>query len=388
MAKNLVKILAFSIVCKNSPQIMHMNMNARFDSKVSNLSQILSKAFENKINKARVNFISLFILALNQAASVNFNKLAKVFDNKAATDSSLRRIQRFMASYKLDSNLVARVIISLLPVEPPYQLSMDRTDWKFGSLHINILVLAINYKGLAFPVIFKVLPKAGNSRTEQRIKIMQGFIGLCGSSGIESLLADREFIGQKWFEWLNSNGIHYFIRIRNNTRITIPGKGNNIKVSWLFNQQKINQKMNYHKIVLIKGEYCYLSASKVKDKTGKPELMIIASFSQSGQAIAFYKERWATESAFRALKKTGYNLEDTHLKDRERIQKLFALVIKSYAWCYKLGLRLNELKPIKIKKLGYKSVSFFRYGMDYLAKALNINDLNSIRWCFEILSCS
>ncbi len=87
-------------------------MNARFDSKVSNLSQILSKAFENKINKARVNFISLFILALNQAASVNFNKLAKVFDSKAATDSSLRRIQRFMAKYNLDYSLIAWVSMS------------------------------------------------------------------------------------------------------------------------------------------------------------------------------------------------------------------------------------------------------------------------------------
>ncbi len=363
-------------------------MNARFDSKVSNLSQILSKAFENKINKARVNFISLFILALNQAASVNFNKLAKVFDSKAATDSSLRRIQRFMAKYNLDYSLIARVIISLLPSKPPYQLSMDRTDWKFGSLHINILVLAVNYNRLAFPLIFKVLPKAGNSSTAQRIEIMQDFINLFGESKIESLLADREFIGQRWFKWLNLNNIQYYIRIRNNTQISVPGKNKDIKASWLFSQLKLNEVMHYHKIVIIKEEYCYLSASKVKDKTGKPELMIIASFSQSDQAIAFYKERWAIESAFRALKKTGYNLEDTHLKDRERIQKLFALVILSYAWCYKLGLYLNELKPIKIKNHGYKSVSFFRYGMDYLAKALNINDLKSIRLCFEILSCS
>ncbi len=134
-------------------------MNTRFDSKISNLSNILAQAFEHKINKARIKFISHFILALNQACSVNFIKLAKMFDSKASTDSSVRRIQRFIADYNLDINLIA--IISLLPTKPPYQLSMDRTDWKFGSLHINILVLAINYKGLAFPMIFKVLPKAG-----------------------------------------------------------------------------------------------------------------------------------------------------------------------------------------------------------------------------------
>ncbi len=153
---------------------------------------------------------------------------------------------------------------------------------------------------------------------------------LCGYHSIESLLADREFIGQRWFEWLNFNSIRYHIRIRNNTRITVPGKHKNIKASWLFNHLRINQKWNYRKLVDIKGECCYLTAAKVKDKSGKPELMIIASFSPTEQTIAIYKQRWAIESAFRALKKTGYNLEDTHLTDRERILKLFTLVILSY----------------------------------------------------------
>jgi len=35
---------------------------------------------------------------------------------------------------------------------------MDRTNWKFGQQNINVLVLAVVYHGVAFPLLFKLLP--------------------------------------------------------------------------------------------------------------------------------------------------------------------------------------------------------------------------------------
>lgn len=117
------------------------------------------------MNLARIKFFGLFISALCKVQTVNFEKLAFSFDSEVKTDSSLRRIQRFISEYVLDTNLIARLIFSLLPHKPPYRLAMDRTNWKFGSKDINILVLAIVYKGVAFPVLYKMLPKFGNSST-------------------------------------------------------------------------------------------------------------------------------------------------------------------------------------------------------------------------------
>jgi len=37
-------------------------------------------------------------------------------------------------------------------------------------------------------------------------------------------LADREFIGEDWQNFLNTNGIHYHIRIRDNFKIFNPRK--------------------------------------------------------------------------------------------------------------------------------------------------------------------
>ncbi len=109
------------------------DMNTKVDTKSSILFEALDEVFDKNINKARVKLIALFIIALNQVRTVNFERLAIAFDNSAKKDSSLRRIQRFIAKFDLQFDLIAKLVFSLLPAEPPYRLSIDRTNWKFGS---------------------------------------------------------------------------------------------------------------------------------------------------------------------------------------------------------------------------------------------------------------
>jgi transposase len=140
--------------------------------------------------------------------------------------------------------------------------------------------------------------------------------------------------------------------------------------------------------VNIHGQLCYISGSKVLSKKGIPELQIIISFNDPQQANTLYKDRWQIETVFRALKSSGFNIEDTHLKDIERINKLFALVMIAFVWAYKVGIYLNSLKPIKIKKHGRKAYSYFKYGLNYLARLLNISYMGEFKKCCEFLSCT
>lgn len=165
------------------------------DSKVSHnssdLTSVLFEHFGKSLNLARIKFISLFICALCKVQVVCFEKLASGFESNCSSDSSLRRIQGFMAAYSLDKDVIARLIFALLPHEPPNSIAMDRTNWKFGQTNINILVLAIVYKGVAFPILFKLMLKRGNSNTTERIQIIDHYIRLFGIESIHSLLSGR-----------------------------------------------------------------------------------------------------------------------------------------------------------------------------------------------------
>jgi Transposase DDE domain len=363
-------------------------MKIKVENKVTIISDTLTEFFGDNMNLARIKFFGLFISALCKVQTVCFEKLACSFDTNVKADSSLRRIQRFISEYSLDSDLIARFVFALLPHKPPYRLVLDRTNWKFGTKNINILTLGIVFKGVAFPILFHMMPKFGNSSTQERIDLMDRFIRLFGSGSIECLLADREFVGENWLEYLNKLSIEYHIRIRENFWVEIPGNGHKVKVSWLFNNLKINQRAFYHKIVRIKGELCYLSASKIVNKENTPELQIIVSFKKPNEAQTLYKERWQIESAFKALKTSGFNIEDTHLTDIERVSKLMALILIAFAWVYKAGIYLDTLQPIKIKKHGRRAKSLFKYGLTYIANLLFSNDIDKFNQCCIFLSCT
>ena len=67
--------------------------------------------------------------------------------------------------------------------------------------------------------------------------------------------------------------------------------------------------------------------------------------------------------------------EDTHLTESYRVQKLFALVIIAFTWAYIVGIELDKLYPIKIKKHGIRAKSLMKYGLDYITNILFCNDL-------------
>jgi len=195
----------------------HTNTSQGYKS--TELCSILEHNFSTKVNKARLKLISMMILALCKVKTVNYRSLANVFDSHANAESSMRRIPRFMADFDLPMKLISSFIFGILPEKKNLVLVLDRTNWKFGNSNINILMLGICYKNIAIPIMFKMLDKRGNSDTVERIELIRQFINWFGKDSIDCLLADREFIGHHWLDFLNKNKIRYYIRLRNNFKV-------------------------------------------------------------------------------------------------------------------------------------------------------------------------
>ena len=151
----------------------------------------------------RLNFLAMFLIALLKVKTVNLAEIATALNPQAKVSSNYRRLQRFFADFELDYDDIAQLIAALIPKPAEgYTLSLDRTNWQVGKFSINLLVLAIVHNGVAFPVYWTFLAKKGNSNTAERIAIMERFITTFGQDSIACLVADREFVGQKWFKFL------------------------------------------------------------------------------------------------------------------------------------------------------------------------------------------
>ncbi len=295
---------------------------------------------------ARLNFLANFILALFKVKTVNLAQVATAFSGRAKVESNYKRLQRFFRGFSINYAVIARLMARLVPVEGPWYLTIDRTNWKFGKANINILVLGIAYQGIAFPLLWSLLPKAGNSNTEERIELIERFLALFGREQIIALLADREFIGRDWFAYLRTQQIAFRIRIKEDTLVsTRQGYGMN---AWtLFRDLKANQT----RILKGKREIMGCRLHLVGMKLANSEFLLVATTDSPSKALSDYARRWEIETLFGCLKSRGFCFEDTHLTNPERIAKLVALLAIAFAWAYRTGEWLHTQKPIPFKKL-------------------------------------
>ena len=171
-------------------------------------------------HRARVVFLAQFLVALIRVRTVNLTEIATAFCGTAKPESSYRRIQRFFQAFDIDQSLIPLLVVRLLPLEAKWVLCLDRTNWKFGTVNLNFLVLAIAYQGMAVPLYWSLLDKRGNSNTKERIRLLRRFVKQFGAARIQCLTADREFIGAWWLRFLRKHHIPFRLRIRHNT--TVP----------------------------------------------------------------------------------------------------------------------------------------------------------------------
>ena len=151
---------------------------------------------------ARLAFVALFLIALFRVKTVNLTQIASGFCGSAQMDSHYKRLQRFFADFEVDYGAIAHTVVQWMQIPEPWVLSLDRTEWQFGGHVFNILTLGIVHEGIAFPVVYWLLDKRGNSNTDERIDLMQEFFDLFADRQIAFLATDREFVGKDWLGYL------------------------------------------------------------------------------------------------------------------------------------------------------------------------------------------
>ena len=151
-------------------------------------------------------------------------------------------------------------------------------------------MLSVCYQGVEISVLWKILPKRGNSNAHERQELFQEYLELFGIGTVSAFMADREFIGEEWFDYLIHERVPFYIRVRENMKVRVLGKG--IKIAfWLFNHLKKGNYQHQKGLVNLGKNLVYLSGLKTfNPNTGEVEFVIIESFNKQDQAKKKGKE--------------------------------------------------------------------------------------------------
>ena len=305
--------------------------------KITKLSSLLRQAF--KLHKSRIKCLAQFILAIIQERTVNMARIATVFEG-VELESGYTRLRRFVREIILPYEKLAYLIVSILGLNKRgrWDVIFDRTNWKLGKKYINILFLAVCLNGISIPIFFKFLTgkKSGNSNQADRIELIKRFIRTFGKKCLGTILGDREFIGQKWMNWLNKERIPFCIRLKEDWNKATPPNGQSMEIKKCFPGLKNGEVRNLGLCKLGEGKesaHCYITGML----TEEGDWIIIAHSEGLKDPCEFYKQRWQIESMFKAMKTGGFNLEDTHLTLPERLECLIGILSIVCAICYKSG---------------------------------------------------
>ena len=331
------------------------------------LKKSLSKYFD--FNKARLDCLARILLSLFAVRTVNLKQIALGFASKSVIDSRYRRLQRFFAQFKWDYSVLARwLFYGFFDSNQKVYLIVDRTNWFWGKSKINILMLSVAYEGLAIPLFWQMLNKAGNATAKEHSEIIERYVKLFGKENILGVLGDREFASGALFNFFSTQDIPFYIRIKGNACITV-GRQKVFTAEKVFSHLNSKDTAVFGAAVMIYGRKVYLSGSRSE----RGELMIIATLKPCKNAIPIYLRRWEIENLFQGLKSRGFQFEDTHLTHPERISTLIAVVSVAFCWAHKIGEFKALTKPIIFKYFRHQQrpqYSYFHYGLDHLREIL------------------
>jgi hypothetical protein len=339
-------------------------------------------------HKARLAFCASFIVALVKVRTVNLTQVALALNPAAKPSSNYRRIQRFLADFELDFEVVARLMLALVPVRSDFVVTIDRTNWQFGRTPINIFMIGIAWRGLAFPIMWRLLPKSGISSTGERIALMERFLEVVSPDRIRVVVADREFVGRDWIAFLREQNLRFVIRIRKNARVGSECRARPAREHFASLRAGCVQVLRKKRWVY--GHRLFVVGLRLEPQP-QGELLLVVTGEQPRRALGLYAKRWQIETLFGALKSRGFNFEETHLTDPGRIEKLVALLTVAFTWAYLVGDWLDrDVQPIRVKSHGRRAKSLFRYGLDHLRSVLlNMTaKIDEFFACLQVLSCT
>lgn len=330
------------------------------------------------LSKSRLETLCLIVVGMVSARTVNLSHLACELPSAARVSSTYRRLQRFFQHVRLGADWSAPLVVGLLELDGPWRLALDRTQWRLGTRDVNILMLAVITRRARVPLIWSVLDNnGGTSDSGQRIALMRRYLAIFGAASIRLLLADREFVGHAWMDFLNENNIPFAIRMKEKLIVTTED-GRRLTLGSALRKcrgvRTFRAALGYDPLGhdalghdAARGPlWLNFAARRLEDGA----LLVVASNTPARAALAAYRKRWAIECLFGDTKTRGLNLEDTRLVTPRKLALLLALVALAVAWAAKTAAILVGRKAPARKAHGYLAKSWFRIGFDQLRRLL------------------
>ena len=168
---------------------------------------------------ARIRTFSELIWSVVKVRTVRVKELALHVNSSGTLKAKVKKVSRLLLLQTINITVFGKIILQLLALSGKLTIAIDRTNWQFGAKNLNFFVAAVVYGNISIPFSWMILDKKGNSNTVERKKLIEQILAIIALENIEVILADREFIGEEWLEYLCNKKFPFAIRVKKNETI-------------------------------------------------------------------------------------------------------------------------------------------------------------------------
>jgi hypothetical protein len=313
----------------------------------------------------------------------DYKLLTRYFDQgKVVTDEDKQHYEELMQCLRTLSWMVLFQQTKGVNVKQLRYLLLDGTKWDIGQQSIHLMTLCVLVNGVAVPIWWEDLEKAGHSSQKERMEMFTTAMKSYDLKGM-ILLADREYVGKKWFKYLVDSKLHFVIRIKegiyHDEVNAAPGR------TWQQLKSKAEQKAKGKKVskkIKLNGLDLHYIVMKNPRPDAEDELVfLLTNWTSPTQAARLYEWRWQIEVCFKHLKSNGFDLEAMNVQGKYKRHLMMAIAVFVYILAIREGLLKEYHKAARMvldKTSGfhYRAVSVFKQGLAIIRrKALNLQQL-------------
>jgi len=257
-------------------------------------------------------------------------------------------------------------------------LLLDGTKWDFGSHHLHLLTLCITIGDVAIPIWWEDLEKAGHSSQAERISYLGKVLKMYNLQDM-TLIADREYIGYKWFKELKKKNIRFVIRVKEGIYHECINRA--VGLSWEELKAKAEKKAKGKKVskrFSLDGlDLHYIILKNPRPDADDELIHLVSDWDSPSAAAKIYELRWQIEVCFKHLKTNGLNLEQMSVRGKEKRHLMMAIAILVYILAIREGIIEEAILKDKVlyKKdtytgYYYRVESIFKKGLSILIRKL------------------
>lgn len=344
-----------------------------------------------KLTKPTIHLLAWIMLALLEKTAAHLFRLAEKLPDDDTTDMARRqKIRRFMSNLRISPYLFLHAFVLL--IRPLFQnasvleLVMDRTEWRKRGTPVNVLDVALSYKGRAIPLFWLVSNRRGNSSFQDWKAALTPVIeALRSASWVQGkqihVTADREFASPKLSQWLWET-FHADSTLRLKRSEYINSEAETVKISQYLQRIHPGNRHFLPRCTITKTNDFVMNVAVYWDKAYEEPWVLMTTHANFPEAIQGYGNRHGIEPMHKDWKSNAFDIEGTRVTDAKRIETLLIPIALCYIICVLEGDRKETQGETIRAHRGKRTTGLFLVGLSAFTRILRSTALDRIQQFF------